>query len=485
LKVFNTKRVRRAGPPCANTLISATHKAVTTPVNLNLTGDLMVPNYGTRPPLIFGAIADDLTGGLELASMLVARGIPTSLSVGTVSPVGVQRAHVIALKSRVAPVEQAVQSTLSALDMLLELGVRQVFLKYCATFDSTPKGNIGPCAEALMARLGSDLALFVPALCETGRTVYQGHMFGGAELLGESPKRLDPLTPMTDSNLVRVLQGQSVRSVGLVDYTVVDHGADGISASMSDQAVRDGKSMFIADTLYEHHFAALAQAGVDMPLLTGNSSIAAHLPPLWLKRGLVEALSIIRLAPVDGPGAVLVGSVALQSAAQLERFRASNPVCAIDIALAYAGHDLVSEARQFAAAAIARGDDFAISTALPQDRIEGLQATHGRLEVAKRAEQILSEIAKVIVMELGVRRLVVAGGETSGAVVRAVGISDLQVGPYREPGFSRAVATVPFPIALMLKSGKLGSIDLFAEALEDMRRPIAEEPVLTRWPPKG
>ncbi|KAA0697969.1 four-carbon acid sugar kinase family protein [Neorhizobium sp. P12A] len=445
----------------------------------------METNNGTRPGLVFGVIADDLTGGLELASMLVARGIPTSLSVGIEMPADIRTAHVIALKSRVAPVEDAVRSTLAALDILLDRGARQIFFKYCATFDSTPGGNIGPCAEAIMERLRTDQAFFVPALCETRRTVYQGHMFGGEELLGESSKRFDPLTPMTDSNLVRVLQGQSRRSVGLIDYTVVDRGPDAIRSNAQDQAARAGKSLFIADTLYEHHLAALARASADMRFLTGNSSVTAHLPPIWLERGLVEQASAIRLAPVDGPGAVLVGSVAPQSAAQLKRFSATSPVCTVDIARAYAGHDLVEEARRFAVSAIASGGNFAISTALPQHRIDELQSAHGRLELGARAEGILSEIAKVIVLELGVRRLVVAGGETSGAIVRALGIRDLQPGPYREPGFSRAVATEPFPIALMLKSGKLGSIDLFATALEDMCHPIAEDPLLTRWPPKG
>lgn len=438
-----------------------------------------------KHPLLLGVIADDLTGGLELASMLVARGIPTSLSVGTETPAKVEMAHIIALKSRVIPAGEAVQSALSALDILLAHGARQIFFKYCATFDSTPAGNIGPCTEAIMEKLGADKALFVPALCETRRTVFQGHMFGGAELLGESPKRFDPLTPMTDSNLARVLQAQSTRSVGLVDYTVVDKGPEAIRANLRDQAAQSGKSLFIADTLYEHHLAALARAAADMRLLTGNSSVAAHLPPVWLEQGLASGPSAIRLDGVQGPGAVLVGSVAAQTAAQLAEFAQGNPALTLDIAKAYTAHDLVEEARQFAASAIAGGQTFAISTALPQDRIDALQAAHGRLEIAACAEAILSEIAKVIVLELGVRRLVVAGGETSGAIVRALGIRDVQPGPYREPGFSRAIATDPFPIALMLKSGKLGSIDLFASALDDMRRAIVEEPILTRWPPKG
>ncbi|MGX7874652.1 3-oxo-tetronate kinase [Mesorhizobium sp. ORM6] len=443
----------------------------------------MKADRSAQQSLIFGAIADDLTGGLELASMLIARGVQTTLSIGTGAPARLGCAHVFALKSRVAPVAEAVRSALEAVEILLEHGARQIFFKYCATFDSTPVGNIGPCAEAIMDRLGVSQALFVPALCETRRTVYQGHVFGGAQLLAESPKRFDPLTPMTDSNIVRVLQAQSKRAVGLVDYSVVDQGPYAIRAHCERQ--HEGASLFIADTLCERHLAALAAAAVDAPFLTGNSSVAAHLPPLWLEQGVIDEASTISLTGVNGPGAVLVGSVASQTTLQLEHFAAENDVCVIDVGRAYAGHDLVAEARWFAAASVSAGRNFAISTALPQERVEALQSAHGRREVAGRAEAILSDIAKSIVFDLGVRRLVVAGGETSGAVVRSLGITDVEVGPYREPGFSRAVAVHPFPIALLLKSGKLGSVDIFASALDDMRRPIAEEPLLTRWPPKG
>ncbi|RWK43424.1 3-oxo-tetronate kinase [Mesorhizobium sp.] len=433
-------------------------------------------------PLIFGAVADDLTGGLELASMLVARGVPTTLSIGAREPARIGAAHVFALKSRVAPVGDAVRSALEAVEILQSHRARQIFFKYCATFDSTPAGNIGPCADAMMDRLGARQALFVPAFCEMKRTVYQGHMFAGAQLLSESPKRFDPVTPMTDSNLVRVLQAQTKRVVGLVDYSIVDQGPDAIRVYCERQHKRS--PLFIADALYEHHLSTLAAAALDAPFLTGNSCVAAHLPPLWLERGLIEEAATARLNGVDGTAAVLVGSLAPQTTAQLDRFGAENDVFVIDVARAFAGHDVSAEARQFAAASVAAGRSFAISTALPQDRVDSLQSAHGRLDVASRAEALLSEIAQFIVFDLGVRRLVVAGGETSGSVVRALGITDLEVGPYREPGFSRAVAAHPFPIALLLKSGKLGSVDIFASALDDMRRPILQEPLLTRWPAK-
>jgi 3-dehydrotetronate 4-kinase len=435
--------------------------------------------------LIFGAIADDLTGALELASMLVARGVATTLSVGTEEPSSFGTAHVIALKSRVAPVQEAVGATLTALDILQRRGVRQVFFKYCATFDSTPQGNIGPCAEALMKRLNAEQALFVPALLETRRTVYLGHMFGGRQLLSESPKRFDPLTPMTDSNLVRVLQAQSKGMVGLVEYSVVDRGPDAIRNYCKREMKETGTSLFLADTLSERHLQILATASADMPLLTGNSSVAGHLPPIWCEKGLAEARPVVSLPGVDGPGAVLVGSLAAQSAEQLARFSSIGAVLNVDVSRAYAGHNVVAEARQFAAEAIASGRDFAINTALPQEQVERLQSEHGRLHVAGQAESILSTLAQIIVRDLGVRRLIVAGGETSGAIIRALDVTELEVGPYREPGFSRAVAHRPSQIAIMLKSGKLGGPDIFASALDDMRRPIAEAPLLKHWPPKG
>lgn len=442
----------------------------------------------TRPhdhPLVFGAVADDLTGGSELASMLVSRGIRTSFSIGASGgPASEASAHVFALKTRVIPAADAVRQVMQATETLLAHGARQLFFKYCATFDSTPDGNIGHCAEAMMDRLGCPQALFVSALCETRRTVYQGHMFGGTQLLAESPKRYDPLTPMTDSNLVRVLQAQSRRTVGLVDHAAVDAGPEAIAASCAHQLAEDGATLLIADTLYERDLAALARATVDMPLLTGNSSVAAHLPPIWFERGLIASPSPIRLPAANGPGAVLVGSVAAQTIAQLDDFARSNPVLTIDLAAVFAGEDVVAQASEFAARACASGKCFAISTAVPQAVVEQLQATYGRGETAARAESILSRIARIIVLEQGVRRLIVAGGETSGAVVSALGISELDIGPYRGPGSSRAFANAPVPFALMLKSGKLGALNVFATVLEEMRHPIDQAPLLDHWPPR-
>lgn len=436
--------------------------------------------------MIFGAVADDLTGGAELASMLVARGVRTRFTIGGAAAEAPDpAAHVIALKTRVIPAGDAVRQVTDAAESLLSRGARQIFFKYCATFDSTPAGNIGPCAEALMERLGCSEVLFMPALCETGRTVYQGHVFGGPQLLSESSKRFDPLTPMTDSNIVRVLQAQSRRKVGLIDHAAVDAGPSAVLASCARQVEREGASLFIADALYERDLVTLAQAVAGMPLATGNSSVVAHFPPLWFENGLLGEPASVRLPGIDGPGAVLVGSVAPQTMVQLDRFALSHPVLTLDLDRAFAGDDLVSEALAFATDAITAGRQFAISTAQPHAEVERLQAAHGRAEAAGKAEAILSSVARGIVFDGGVRRLIVAGGETSGSVLAALGIGELDVGPYREPGSSRCVARAPLQLAVMLKSGKLGPPDIFETVLADMRRPIAEAPLLDRWPPRS
>jgi 3-dehydrotetronate 4-kinase len=435
-------------------------------------------------PLLFGAIADDLTGGLELASMLVARGVPTGYTIGPDAPIdGESLAHVVALKTRVAPREYAVQQTLKAADALIANGARQIFLKYCATFDSTPAGNIGPCAEALLTRLGANLTLFCPALCELERCVFQGHFFVGRQLLADSPKRYDPLTPMTESDITKILAAQSINQVGLLPHSVVDAGVGAIAEKL--KAFSEEKvPLIVTDAIYERDLAAIAEAAADLPLMTGNSSVAAHFPPVWRKKGILTQKAVAPLPAVDGPAAVLAGSVASRTADQLAHFGRNHPVLTLDLSAAFAGADLVDKALRFAREHLAADRPIAIATTAAQDKVDALQKAHGRTEVAEVAERILASVAVALVQELGVRRLVVAGGETCGTVLKALGVDRLTVGSYQGLGESRAVALAPVRLALMLKSGKLGSLGVFSDVLEAMRRPAANEPILDHWPPR-
>ncbi|MGP2491975.1 3-oxo-tetronate kinase [Mesorhizobium sp. PUT5] len=439
---------------------------------------------GRDHPLLFGAIADDLTGGSELAAMMVARGMPTSLATSVEAEIDPSSlAHIIALKTRVAPAQEAVALVVEAARKLLAAGCEHIFFKYCATFDSTPAGNIGPCAEALADLVGAKLVLFTPALCETQRTVFQGHMFGGAQILAESPKRFDPLTPMTDSNLVRVLAAQSKGAVGLVAHPVVDQGADAIRAHCGKLAA-EGVRLAITDTIYERDLAAIAEAAADMPLMTGNASIAAHLPSAWRRAGRLKVAQASYLPAVAGPAAILAGSVAARTAEQLEHFGRANEVLYVDLSRVFAGDDMRAECLAAAARSIADQRTIAIATTAPQSEVERLQNAFGRDAVAHRAEVFLSDLANSLIFEHGVRRLIVAGGETAGAIVPGLPIDRFIVGPYQGLGTGRLVAEMPFPVALMLKSGKLGGLDVFSAVLEDMQQPFQAQPCLDQWPPQ-
>ncbi|RUZ64237.1 four-carbon acid sugar kinase family protein, partial [Mesorhizobium sp. M7A.F.Ca.US.003.02.2.1] len=251
---------------------------------------------------------------------------------------------------------------------------------------------------------------------------------------------------------------------------------------------RRGETLLVTDTIRERDLAAIAEATFDLPLMTGNSSVAAHLPPAWLTHGLLDSGDLVAasLPAVEGPAAVLAGSVADRTIEQLERFAQNNPLLTIDLASAFAGADVMAEARTFAQRHLP-GAMIAIATTAPQATVEALQQAHGRDMVAARAEEILAGIAQILVRELGVRRLVVAGGETAGSVVKALGIDRIAMGAYEGPGLSRAIAHLPGrpsdPLALMLKSGKLGGPDIFTDVLQDMTRPSTIAPAIDTWPP--
>jgi 3-dehydrotetronate 4-kinase len=431
--------------------------------------------------MLFGCVADDLTGAVEIASMLVAQGVRTTFSIGrNVPPVHTADAHVVALKSRVAPVAEAVSDVVAAASALRRSGSKQLFFKYCATFDSTPTGNIGPCAEALLELVQSDFTIFAPAYCEVGRTVYQGHLFAGHQLLSDSPKRFDPLTPMTDSNLLRVLGAQSTKKIGLLPHQAIHAGPQEVRRRIAELRA-EGAAFAIADAIYEADLAVLARSCANLPLLTGNSSIAAHLPRVWRHEGLLQPEpSVDPLPGISGHAAILVGSCAERTAAQLAHFERSNPVLRLDLADGFAGGDLVERATAWAAQHIDKGP-VAISTAADAAEVARLQDQHGRLEVASRAEAILSDVALALVERFQVRRLIVAGGETSGAVLSALGIDHLQIGPYEGPGIARVFARDPKPMALLLKSGKLGTIDIFEAVLDAMQHAIGPDDRQAKW----
>lgn len=429
--------------------------------------------------MILGGLADDLTGGLELAAMLVAEGVPTLLltSADAIDPVGTAAAVVIAQKTRIAPAAEASAHFEAGAKALLAHGARQLFFKYCATFDSTDSGNIGPCIDVLMPHTGAGFTACCPTFPEYQRAVFQGHLFVGDRLVSESPKRDDPVTPMRDPDLVRVLQRQTRRRVGLISQTDVRAGTAAITARVA--ALRaEGVQCAIADAALHEDLAQLAAATVEWPLMTGGSSIAAHYPALWRQRGWLGHGSLpAPLPPVRGPGVVLAGSCAEQTRHQLAHFGQTHPVLQLDL-LAYAhGHDVVADALAWAQPHLAT-QPVALSTAATPEAVAQLQAALGVARVAALAEDLLGRIA-VGLRASGVRRFVVAGGETSGAVLAHLGVARLQVGPFAAPSLPLALDTrdAADPLVLCLKSGKLAGLDAFTVALDRMAggTPLAGE----------
>ena len=415
-------------------------------------------------PILLGCIADDFTGATDLANNLVRSGMRVVQTIGV--PAGrldeEVDAVVVALKSRTIPAQEAIAQSLAALDWLRREGVKQVYFKYCSTFDSTPAGNIGPVAEALMDALHTDFTIACPAFPENKRTIFKGHLFAGDVLLNESGMQNHPLTPMTDANLVRVLQAQSKRKVGLVDHVAVEKGEAAIRARF-EELRRQGVGLAIVDAISDDDLRRLGPALKDMPLVTAGSGVAIGLPANW---GLAPHPRAARLPKVSGAMAIVSGSCSNATRAQVKAFRdGGGRALALD-PLAIDG--AVESARSFARAKLAQGPVLVYSTAEPEE-VSAVQERMGAAVAGASVERALADIA-VELVRAGVRRLVVAGGETSGAVVQALGVDKLRIGPQIDPGVPWCAATSPVAdgetIHLALKSGNFGAVDFFTSAFQ-------------------
>lgn len=417
--------------------------------------------------MILGVIADDFTGGTDVASMLVQAGMCTVQVIGVPhdAPAPEADAVVVALKSRTTPVEEAVRDALSAWRWLQAAGARQCYFKYCSTFDSTPQGNIGPVAEALLAASGADFTIACPALPVNGRTVYRGHLFVGDQLLSESGMRQHPLTPMTDANLVRVLQAQVQGRVGLVDNNVVSGGAKVIARRFADLR-RTGVRFAVCDTTDTGQLDALAEACADFSLVTAGSGLAVGLPAAYARRGwfTVDRQAASELPVVGGRAAVLAGSSSGATNSQVRHWiDAGRPAYRIEPLRLAAGEPITQMALDWAA----DKDEMLIYATACVDEVRQAQSAIGVERSGQLVEQCLSQIAAELV-RIDVRRLVVAGGETSGAVVQALGVTQLRIGPLIEPGVPWTQAD-DRPLLLALKSGNFGRDDFFERALASTR----------------
>ncbi|WP_250482040.1 3-oxo-tetronate kinase [Caballeronia sp. NCTM5] len=417
---------------------------------------------------VLGCIADDFTGATDLASTLVRGGMRTIQTIGVPASAVLDDvdALVVALKSRTIAADDAIAQSLAALDWLRGQGCRRFFFKYCSTFDSTDAGNIGPVAEALLDALADggkgDFAIACPAFPENGRTVYRGHLFVGDALLNESGMENHPLTPMRDPNLVRVLQRQSKSTVGLIASATVAAGADAVRDAIAKLRA-DGVRLAIADALTDADLRTLGEACAELPLVTGGSGVAIGLPENFRRAGLIEPNDkAADLPAVSGPALVLAGSASKATNAQVAEWLETRPAYRIDPRALARGEAVVDAALAFIDTH-AMQPVLVYATAAP-DEVSEVQRELGVAAAGKLVEDALAAIAREAKAR-GVRKFVVAGGETSGAVVQALGVDMLQIGPPIDPGVPVTVALGETPLVLALKSGNFGARDFFAKAL--------------------
>ncbi|HWA13115.1 MAG TPA: 3-oxo-tetronate kinase [Burkholderiales bacterium] len=414
--------------------------------------------------ILLGCVADDFTGATDLANTLVKAGMRTVQLLGVPRPnLRVPEADcvIVALKSRSNPVNEAITMSLGALDWLRQQGAKQYYFKYCSTFDSTDKGNIGPVADALLDALGSDFTVFNPSFPTNKRTVYKGYLFVGDELLSESGMRNHPLTPMTDPSLVRVLQRQTKHKVGLVQYSTVVKGAAAVKAAFEDLR-KQGVRHVVLDSITDEHLTTLGEACAELALVTGGSGMAMGLPGNFIRRNLMKAGQGAKLPKIGGPTAVIAGSCSVATQGQVAHMKRDHDAFELDPVAIASGRDLAQEALDWAAKRLSEKPILIYSTAAPE-AVRAVQDKLGREHAGALVEETLGKVAKGLVAR-GVRRLVVAGGETSGAVVGALGVEGLAIGPEIDPGVPWTVSIGEPPLALALKSGNFGTQDFFTKS---------------------
>ncbi|MDJ0639895.1 MAG: four-carbon acid sugar kinase family protein [Paracoccaceae bacterium] len=415
---------------------------------------------------VLGCIADDFTGATDLAGLLARSGADVSLRIGIPKVQASEAAafEVIALKSRTAPVSEAVSEALAALEWLRTAGAQRFFWKYCSTFDSTPEGNIGPVAEALMEALGTDQTIYCPAFPENGRSIFMGNLFVGQQPLAESPMKDHPLTPMRDSNLMRLLEPQVTRPVGLVDRLIVARGADAVRSELAALKTK-GVAHVVVDAVANDDLTIIAEACREMSLMTGGSAIAMPLPALYLSDGVLSRAAKGTPAPnLESDAVVLSGSCSAMTNRQVADYMArGKPAFRLDPSeLAENGPD---KALEWLAAQDLALAPLVYATADPAS----VKASQEKLGVAQAGAIVEAALAAcaVAARDAGARRFVVAGGETSGAVAKALGVERLNIGKEIAPGVPWTFCqSGGHDIALTLKSGNFGSEAFFTDAFE-------------------
>ncbi|QGY32349.1 3-oxo-tetronate kinase [Pantoea cypripedii] len=421
--------------------------------------------------MLIGVIADDFTGASDIAVTLSKGitgegGLKTTLYLTTPQQAASPdvEAGVIALKSRSVPAAEAVALSLAACRWLLAQGCQQIVFKYCSTFDSTADGNIGPVADALAALLGEKAVPVCPSFPAMGRTVYQGHLFVHDRLLNESGMEHHPLTPMKDADIRRVLKQQSTRTPGFIAWQTVHKGAEALREALN-QSAANGDTLTVIDALNDEDLITIAKVSADSRLLTGGSGIAMGLPHNFIARGLASG-SQSDVPHIEGPEAILVGSCSSTTLRQISEHAKSHPVMMVSVDDVMTGK--VNAAQLVDFIQTHQGKSPLVFTSGDKADVTRAQNTYGREQVSSTLDALFGTTAKSLV-DSGIRRLVVGGGETSGAVVSALHLGELKIGNEIDTGVPALLSPGEKPLALALKSGNFGSADFFSKAVTTLQ----------------
>lgn len=413
--------------------------------------------------MLLGVIADDFTGATDIAGFLVENGMRT-IQLNGVPKQGITAAAdavVISLKSRSCPVDEAISDSVSALKWLQSQGCQQFYFKYCSTFDSTAQGNIGPVTDALLAELDEDFTIVCPALPVNGRTVYNGHLFVFNELLSDSGMRNHPVTPMTDANLLRLMDAQAKGTSGLLNFATIEQGVPAVTARFKELKSQ-GHNYAVVDALTGAHLDTLAQAAKSLKLITGGSGLAAGIAKNWAEQLKDQSAAKQEGYPVKAPTVVFSGSCSLMTNQQVATYKEQAPHFAIDVQACLSNAQYAEQAcdwvltnnhQELAPLVYATADAAAL---------QAIQKEHGAAAASHAVEQFFSQLA-INLQQQGVKNFIVAGGETSGVVTQGLAVNGFHIGPQIAPGVPW-VKSIEGELSLALKSGNFGDENFFAAA---------------------
>lgn len=415
--------------------------------------------------MIIGCIADDFTGASDAASFLVKGGMQTILFNGI--PQEKERtescqAIVIALKTRTQKTEDAVKETLKAAEWLKENGAKQLYIKYCSTFDSTPKGNIGPIMDALLEKYEVPTTILCPALPVNGRVVKDGNLYVNGIPLNQSSMKDHPLTPMWDSDVGKLMRDQSRYDCVKISCGEMNKPEE-VQKKIRLFGAEKPHFYVIPDFETGKDARSIVQNFGKLPILSGSSGILTELAGQYK---LEKSTTLKTDERTIGSGLLLAGSCSQATRSQIA-FVQKNGIKSkrMDPLKLLAGEQTEQELWDFIQT---NHTDVLIYSSDTPESVRKVQQA-GREQIAELLERTMANLAKRA-LQAGYTRLVIAGGETSGAVTKALGYRSYMIGTSVAPGVPIMIPRENKNVRLVLKSGNFGQEDFLKRALDMTRR---------------